>query len=98
MLKEIIQQLTEDLAGGLEHDVEARADRTLRRMLKTLVLGGIGVVFLVAGSIFVLLAAVTYPSTLMSSGLAWGLVGVIVALVGGVPVPFIRRQELGVHR
>jgi len=91
MLKEIIQQLIEDLTGGLKHDVEAYADRILRRMLKTLVLGGIGVTFLVAGSIFVMIGIVAYLSTFMFSGLAWGLVGLIVALVGGALLLLIRR-------
>jgi hypothetical protein len=91
MLKEIIQQLIEDLSGGLKRDVEVYADRILRRMLKTLVLGGVGVTFLVAGSIFVLIGIVAYLSTFMFSGLAWGLVGLIVAIVGGVLLLLIRR-------
>jgi hypothetical protein len=91
MLKEIIQQLIEDLTGGLKHDVEVYADRILRRMLKTLVLGGIGVTFLVAGSIFILIGIVAYLSTFMFSGLAWGLVGLIVAIVGGLLLQLIRR-------
>jgi len=91
MLKEIIQRLMEDFTGGLKHDVEAYADRMLRRMLKALVLGGLGVTFLAAGSIFVLIGIVAYLSTLMFSGLAWGLVGLVVALVGGVLLLLIRR-------
>jgi di/tricarboxylate transporter len=91
MLKEIIQQLIEDFTGGLKHDVEAYADRIVRRVLKAIVLGGLGVTFLAAGSIFVLIGIVTYLSTLMFSGLAWGLVGLVVILVGGVLLLLIRR-------
>jgi hypothetical protein len=91
MLKEIIQQLIEDATGGLKHDVEAFANRIIRRMLKALVLGGVGVAFLVVGSIFVLIGTVAYLSTFMFSGLAWGLVGVIVALLGGALLLLIRR-------
>jgi len=91
MLKEIIQRLMEDFTGGLKHDVEAYADRMLRRMLKALVLGGLGVTFLAAGSIFILIGVVTYLSKFMFSGLAWGLVGLVVALVGGVLLLLIRR-------
>jgi len=91
MLKEIIQQLIEDLTGGLKHDVEAFADKILRRTLKTLVLGGVGVAFLVAGSIFVLIGIVAYLSTIMFGGLAWGLVGIIVALAGAALLLLIRR-------
>jgi hypothetical protein len=91
MLKEIIRQLIEDIAGGLKHDVEAYADRIIRRMLKVLVLGGVGVAFLVVGSIFVLIGIVAYLSTFMFGGLAWGLVGVVVALLGGALLLLIRR-------
>jgi len=91
MLKEIIQKLIEDFTGGLEHDIEAYADRILRRTLKAIVLGGIGVTFLAAGSIFVLIGIVTYLSTFMFSGLAWGIVGLVVALLGGVLLLLVRR-------
>ena len=91
MLKEIIQQLIEDFTGGLKHDVEAYANRIVRRVLKAIVLGGLGVTFLAIGSIFVLIGIVTYLSTLMFSGLAWGLVGLVVALVGGMLILLIRR-------
>ena len=91
MLQKIIQHLIEDLTGGVKHDVEAYANKILRRMLKTLVLGGVGVTFLAAGSIFVLVGIVTYLSMFMLSGLAWGFVGLIVALVGGVLLLLVRR-------
>jgi hypothetical protein len=91
MLREVIRKLTDDLTGGFKHDVEAYVDRLLRRMLKALILGGLAVTFLAAGSIFVLVGIVAYLSTFMFSGLAWGLVGLIVALVGGVLLLLVRR-------
>ena len=91
MLQKIIKQLMEDVIDGLKHDAEAHANRILRRMLRTLILGSVGVTFLAAGSIFVLIGAVAYLSTFMFSGLAWGLVGLIVALVGAVMLLLIRR-------
>ena len=91
MLKEIIQKLIEDYTGGLKHDVEAYAEKIIRRVLKALVLGGIGVTFLAAGSIFILIGIVGYLSTFMPNDLAWGLVGLVAALVGGVLLLQIRR-------
>jgi hypothetical protein len=91
MLKEIIHQLMDEVTGGLKHDVEAYANRLLRRMLKALVLGGVGVTFLATGSIFVLIGVVAYLSTFMFNGLAWGIVGLVVALVGAVLLLLIRR-------
>jgi hypothetical protein len=91
MLNKIFRQLIEELTGGLKHDVEAYLERILRRAVKTLLLGSLGVAFLIAGSIFVLIGMVAYLSAFMFSGLAWGLVGVVVALVGGVLVLLVRR-------
>jgi hypothetical protein len=91
MLQEIIHRLLDEATGGLKHDVEVYADRIIRRMLKTLVLGGLGVTLLSAGCIFFLIGTVTYLSTFMFGGLAWGIVGVAVALFGGVLLLLIRR-------
>jgi hypothetical protein len=60
-------------------------------MLRMLILGGIGITFLAAGSIFILLGFVSYLSQFMFSGLAWGLVGLITVLVGGLLLLLIRR-------
>ena len=91
MLQRIIRQLIEDATDGVKHDVEAYANRILRRMMKTLVLAGVGVTFLAAGSVFLLVGTVIYLSRFMFNGLAWGLVGLIVVLVGGVLLLLIRR-------
>jgi len=91
MLQEIIQQLVDDVTDGLKHNVEAYTNRILRRMMKTLVLAGVGVTFLAAGSIFLLIGVATYLSRFMFSGLAWGFVGLVVALVGVVLLLLIRR-------
>ena len=91
MLKQIIHQLVKSVTDGLKHDVEAYANKIIQRVLRALVLGGVGVTFLAAGSIFVLIGVVAYLSTFMFSGLAWGLVGLVVALVGAVLLLLIRR-------
>lgn len=91
MFQKIIRELVKDAADGLKHDVEAYANKILRRILRTLVLAGVGVTFLAAGSIFVLIGLVTYLSRFMFSGLAWGFVGLVVALVGAVLLLLVRR-------
>ena len=91
MFRKIIKQLVEDLTHGLEHDVEAYANRILQRMLRSLVLGGVGVTFLAAGSVFLLIGIVAYLSTFMFNGLAWGIVGLVAALIGAMLLLLIRR-------
>ncbi|MDA4115147.1 MAG: phage holin family protein [Thaumarchaeota archaeon] len=91
MLQKIIRHLMEDATDGLKHDVEAYANKVLKQMMRTLVLAGVGVTFLAVGSVFLLVGVVASLSKFMFSGLAWGLVGLIVALVGGVLVLLIRR-------
>jgi hypothetical protein len=91
MFQKIIQKLVKEAADGVRHDVEAYVNGILGRMVRTLVLAGVGVTFLAAGSIFVLVGVVTYFSRFMFSGLAWGLVGLVVALVGAVLLLLIRR-------
>jgi len=91
MFQKTIRQLVEAVTDGVKHDVEAYANKVLRQMMRTLVLAGVGVTFFAAGSVFLLVGIVTYLSKFMFSGLAWGLVGLIVVLVGGVLLLLIRR-------
>jgi hypothetical protein len=91
MFQEIIRRLIGELTEGLEHDLERHVDRILRRALRTLVLAGMGITFLAAGSIFILMGVVTYLSQFIFSGFAWGLVGLVVALVGAMSLLLIKR-------
>lgn len=91
MLQKIIRQLVDDVTDGVKHDVEAYANKILRRMMRSMAIGGVGVTFVAAGSVFVLIGLVAYLSRFMFSGLAWGLVGLVVVLVGGVMLLLIRR-------
>jgi hypothetical protein len=91
MFQSIIRRLIGEFTEGLEHDLERHLDRVLRRALKTLVLAGMGITFLAAGSIFFLIGTVSYLSLFMLSGYAWGLVGIIVALVGAMSLMLVRR-------
>lgn len=89
-LENVIQQLVEALTSGLTHILERYTNRILHRALRVLVLAGLGVAFLAVGSIFILISIVTYLSRFMFSGLAWGIVGLITALVGAVMLLLIR--------
>jgi len=91
MLQALIRRLIGEFTEGLEHDIERRVDRVLRRALKTLVLAGIGITFLAVGSIFVLIGAVSYLSIFVLSSYAWGLVGLIITLVGAISLLLVRR-------
>ena len=91
MLQKLFQQLLEGVTDGLKHDVEAYTNKMVRRMMKTLVLAGVGVTFLAAGSIFLLIGVATYLSRFMFSGLAWGIVGLVVLLAGAVLLLLVRR-------
>jgi hypothetical protein len=91
MLQEIIQRVLEELTSSFKQVLEGYTNRFLRRLLRILVLGGIGISFLAAGSIFILLGIITYLSQFMFSGLAWGLVGLITVLIGGLLLLLIRR-------
>ena len=91
MLQAIIQKLIGELTEGLKHDLERSADKVLRRVVRTLVLTGMGITFLAAGSIFILISVVSYLSQFMFGGFAWGLVGLIAALAGATSLLLIRR-------
>jgi hypothetical protein len=91
ILQKAVQQLVDSLTDELKYSIEGYASRLQQRVLRTLVLGGLGVTFLAAGSVFVLLGVVAYLSQLMFGGLAWGVVGLIAALVGGALLLLVRR-------
>jgi hypothetical protein len=91
MLQALIRRLIGEFTEGLEHDIERRVDRVLRRAPKNLVLAGVGITFLAAGSIFVLIGAVSYLSLFVLSSYAWGLVGLIITLVGAISLLLVRR-------
>ncbi len=87
----IIQELIDDLTVGLKRDLERYADRMMRRAVRTLALAGIGITFLAVGSFFILVGIVNYLSQFIFSGFAWGAVGLVAVLVGGVLFLLIRR-------
>jgi len=91
IIRELIQLVVGELTVGFKSVLEGYADRTLRRVLRTLVLAGVGITFAAVGSTFILIGIVTYLSQFMYGGLAWGLVGLIAVLVGGVLLLLIRR-------
>jgi len=67
------------------------ANRVLAKLVRLVLVTVVGVSFLAAGLIFFLIAIITYLSQLMVAWLAWGIVGLITALVGGVLLLLLRR-------
>jgi len=82
IIRELIKLVVGELTVGFKSVLEGYADRTLRRVVRTLILAGMGITFAAVGSTFVLVGIVTYLSQFMQGGLAWGVVGLIAALVG----------------
>lgn len=63
----------------------------LHRVLRILILAGIGITLVAVGFIFILISIATYLSQFMYQGLAWGIVGLIAVLVGGMLLLLIKR-------
>ena len=91
ILQKIVRQLVGDLTDEFKHVLERYVDGILRRFLRVLVIGGIGITFVAVGFIFILISTVAYLSQFMYHGLAWGIVGLIAVLVGGALLLLIRR-------
>jgi uncharacterized membrane protein YhiD involved in acid resistance len=67
------------------------ANRVLAKLVRLVLVTVVGVSFLAAGLIFFLIAIITYLSQLMTAWLAWGIVGLITALIGSVLLLLLRR-------
>lgn len=67
------------------------ANKIVAKIIKIVFLAVVGVSFLTTGLIFILIAVVTYLTQLMAAWLAWGIVGLVTALVGTVLLLLIRR-------
>jgi hypothetical protein len=91
ILQTVIQQLVESVTDQLKIAVEGYSRKILRQLMKIFVLAGIGVTFLAVGSIFMLIGTTTYLSQFMFDGLAWGIVGLVAALMGIVLLLLITR-------
>jgi polyferredoxin len=92
ILKDVIQLLTDEVSAQLKQALEAHTRRIIRRAMKVLILCVVGLTFLGVGFVFLLYGTATYLGQFMFSGLAFGVVGLVAALVGIIMILLVRRQ------
>ena len=90
-MSSFIQEIIDLLLHEIKRALRGYANRILIKVVKLLILSVVGVSFLAIGLIFVLIGIVTYLSELMFPGLAWGIVGLIAALIGAILLLLLRR-------
>jgi hypothetical protein len=81
----------DEVSGQLKRALEAYTRRVIRRAIRLLILCMVGLTFLATGFVFILYGTATYLAQFMFNGLAYGLVGLIAALVGVVLILLVRR-------
>lgn len=91
ILNDIIQLVTDEVSGQLRHALEAYTRKVIRQAIKVLILCMVGLTFVAVGFVFMLYGTATYLAQFMSSGLAFGLVGLIAALIGAILILLVRR-------
>ena len=79
-------------AKQLQLDIERYAIGLARRVLQTLALGLAGVALLLVGSVFMLIGAETYLSSVITPPLAWGLVGLVTGVCGTLILRVARHR------
>jgi hypothetical protein len=83
--------VVDEVSGQLKHALEAYTRRIIRRAIRVLILCMIGLSFVAVGFVFILYGTASYLAQFMFSGLAYGLVGLIAALVGAILLLLARR-------
>jgi hypothetical protein len=91
ILKDILQLVSDEVSIQLKHALEAYTRKIIRQAIKVVILCMVGLTFLGVGFVFMLYGTATYLGQFMFSGLAFGLVGLIAALVGVILILLIRR-------
>jgi hypothetical protein len=91
ILNDVLQLVVDEVSGQLKHLLEAYTRRIIRRAIRVLILCMVGLTFVAVGFVFILFGTATYLAQFMFSGLAYGLVGLIAALVGIVLLLLVRR-------
>ena len=81
----------DEVSGQVKHMLEAYTRKIIRRAIRILVLCMVGLTFLGVGFVFILYGTASYLAQFMFSGLAYGIVGLIAALVGIVLILLVRR-------
>jgi hypothetical protein len=92
ILKDVLQLLSDEVSAQLKHALEAYTRRIIRRAMRILILCMLGVTFAAVGFVFMLYGTATYLAQYMFSGLAFGLVGLIAALVGAILILLAKRE------
>ena len=89
----IADHLLDPLLNEVEKAIKKRVDKYVREITQTILIGVVGAVMLAGGLIFILIGVTKYLSTVMPSWLAWGLVGIIMALIGTIAFLSVRRRR-----
>jgi hypothetical protein len=91
ILKDLLELVADEVSGQLRRPLEAYARDLVRRAIRVVIMCMVGLTFLAVGFVFILSGAATYLAQFMFSGFAYGLVGLVAALVGGVLLLLVRR-------
>ncbi|MGA2665073.1 MAG: hypothetical protein ABSF83_09030 [Nitrososphaerales archaeon] len=91
ILNDVLRLVSDEISVQLKHSLEAYTRKAVRRAMKVLILCMVGLTFLGVGFVFMLYGTASYLAQFMFSGLAFGLVGLIAALVGLVLILLVRR-------
>ena len=89
----IVDHLLDPLLEEVDKAIRKRVDKYMQEITKTILIAMIGAVMLAGGLIFILIGATKYLSTIMPSWLAWGLLGIIMALIGIIAFMSVRRRQ-----
>ena len=89
----IVDHLLDPLLEEAEKAIRKRVDKYVQEITRTILIAMVGAVMLAGGIIFILIGATKYLSTIMPSWLAWGLIGIIMALTGTIAFMSVRRRH-----
>jgi fatty acid desaturase len=87
-----LRPIVDELINQFRLALEARTRKLLRRMIKLLAIGIAGITLVSVGFIFVLIALAIYLSQVVYLWLAWGIVGLVTLLVGGLLLLVVYRR------
>lgn len=91
ILEDIFHLVSDEVTVQLKRSLEKYTREIIRRAIKILIICMIGLTFVAVGFVFMLYGTATYLAQFMFSGLAFGLVGLIAALVGVILILLVRR-------
>ena len=87
----ILEEIKKYLLDQLKVPAQDYASKIMGKIIKQIFLAVVGVSFVTTGLIFLLIGVVAYLSQALSSWMAWGIVGLITALLGAVLLLILRR-------